>query len=76
MYCDVFVAVPFSEIRVSRLNRHSGGIRYIIRRVCKLIKDKRQSRIGRLMRGVVERLAAVQSLHGLRQGHSNDRWVD
>jgi len=66
MYCDVFVAVPFSEIRVSRLNRHSGGIRYIIRRVCKLVKDKRQPRIGRLVKGVVKRLAAIQSLHGLR----------
>jgi hypothetical protein len=54
----------------------NGATRYNTRRICKLIKDKRQPRISRLVRGVVEGLTAIQSLYGLRQGHSDDLRVD
>jgi hypothetical protein len=76
MYRDIFVASPFSGMRVSRLCRHHGGRKYLLRSIGELIKNERQPRIGCLMGRVIEGLTAVQSLHELRQGHSNDLRVN
>lgn len=66
----------FWILKVSRVCSYHGGRGHLVRSVGKLVENERQPCIGCLMRRVIERLTAVQSLHGLWQMHSDDLRVD